>query len=266
METIDPKLRNIIEDNKSGSKELLYKINQWFLSNLKNFYNLSEINSTCELLADRFRTFQSIINYIQDLKNLIEFNDIDKLIKYLNNFSQNQKKLYNKIYNNLHPYLINVDKILTHSNSQTVYEVISRILLERKNLIVTISEGRPQFEGRTLAEKLISHNVKTELITEAMIPKAVQNMDATLIGADIILANGNIVNKVGSLSLALACKYFNKPLYVISDKSKITNKNNFEQAYYPSTEIWEVNNDLISINNYYFEEIDGSLITKVITD
>ncbi len=263
METIDPKLKDIIEDNKSGSKELLYRINQWFLS---NFNNLSEINSTCELLADRFRTFQSIIIYIQDLKDLIELNDIDKLIKYLNDFSNNHKELYDKVYNNLRPYLINIKKIITHSNSQTVYEIISRILSEEKDLIVTVSEGRPQFEGRTLAEKLIAHSVKTELITEAMIPNAVQNINAALIGADIILANGNVVNKVGSLNLALACKYYNKPIYVISDKSKITNINNFEQADHPSTEIWEVNNDLISINNFYFEEIDSSLITKVITD
>jgi len=263
METIDPKLKDIIEDNKSGSKELLYRINQWFLS---NFNNLSELNSTCELLADRFRTFQSIKNYVQDLKYLIEFNDAEKIVKYLNDFSNYQKELYDKVYNNLCHYLTDIKKILTHSNSQTVYEIISRILFEEKDLIVTVSEGRPQFEGRTLVEKLIAHNVKTELITDAMIPNAVQNIDAALIGADIILANGNIVNKVGSLNLALACKHFNKPLYVISDKSKITNKNNFEQANHPSTEIWEVSNNLITINNHYFEEIDRTLITKVITD
>ncbi len=48
----------------------------------------------------------------------------------------------------------------------------------------------------------------------------VKECDAVVIGADTVTQDGSIVNKVGSLVVALAAKRYNTPLVVLVDKSK----------------------------------------------
>ena len=87
-----------------------------------------------------------------------------------------------------------------------------------------------------------------------------------MVGADSVLTNGNVINKSGSKTAAILCKHFSKPFYVITTKNKFSYKESFIPEQYNSTEIWKYNNKRLKIYNYYFEEIENSLITKVITE
>ncbi|HSP87404.1 MAG TPA: hypothetical protein VLN45_04680, partial [Ignavibacteriaceae bacterium] len=94
----------------------------------------------------------------------------------------------------------------------------------------------------------------------------VEKSDSVIIGADIVLSNGDVVNKIGSRSLAIACKYFNKPFYVITSSDKFSKKKNYLPEKNPAKEIWEFNHKLLSKQNYYFEVVEKKLITKVISE
>lgn len=94
----------------------------------------------------------------------------------------------------------------------------------------------------------------------------VRKCDCVIIGADTVLRNRSVVNKVGSFQLALLCNYFQKPFYVITEKSKFSLKNEFKQIEESTDEIWKDAPKGVAIKNIYFEKIPASLISKIITD
>ena len=120
-------------------------------------------------------------------------------------------------------------------------------------------------EGRILAEKLSKLKIDAELITEAAIALKINEAGAALIGADMILKNGNVINKTGSLTLATVCKFNSIPFYVAADKAKFSHNNKFEQKEMPHKEIWRHSNSKIKIKNFYFEEIDKKFISRIFT-
>jgi len=82
----------------------------------------------------------------------------------------------------------------------------------------------------------------------------------------MVLKKRNVVNKVGSKALALMCKENKKPFYVVTTRSKFSNKNNFKLKKENPDEIWETKINNLSISNTYFEEVDKKLITIIFTD
>jgi translation initiation factor eIF-2B subunit delta len=129
-----------------------------------------------------------------------------------------------------------------------------------------VCESRPKFEGRLLAEALAKSGIGTALITDAMMSLYVKEADAAIIGADLILSNGNVVNKVGSRLLALLCKEHKKPFYVLASKSKLSKEKIFKSKNENPDEVWTKKIKKLSISNIYFEEIEKNLISKIFTE
>ncbi len=255
------KLNSIIADKTSGSSELLQELHEHLKSERRLLHAFPEI---LDLVKNHFNTFQNIKSYLRDLeislkkqKNLDEF-----FIRYDNKLFN----VYDKIFNSNQNLLLRYNKILTLSNSKTVFEILKRIKHHGKNIKVIVSESRPKFEGRILAKKLIKEKINVVLITEAMLYDAIRNCECTFIGADSILRDGSVVNKVGSSVIATLCKYQKKPLFVVADKSKFSTTNSFKKKEMPPNEIWRHDNPKLKIENYYFERIDRIFIKKIITD
>ena len=193
-------------------------------------------------------------------------NDSKSIDAFFNNLINDKSKMIEKIYKNSFDELNKFRKFITISNSNTLLNYFKIFANDVKDISVIVCESRPVFEGRTFAENLIQLGVNVKLITEAMIANEIKNIDAAVIGADSILQNGNVINKVGSRILAITSKYYNKPFYVLSDKSKTSNTNFINQKDRPVEEIWDSNKRKIEIENYYFEEIEKELITKIFTE
>jgi methylthioribose-1-phosphate isomerase len=87
-----------------------------------------------------------------------------------------------------------------------------------------------------------------------------------IVGADIILENGNVVNKTGSRNAAIICRHFHKPFIVLATKDKFVNKKFYKSNQENPGEILSKRNKNIEVNNYYFEEIEKALVTRIITD
>lgn len=254
------KISKLINDKNSGSYEILFELHNHLkeqASFLKIFPNF--INN----VAEKFPTFENIQKYLTELNYYLQKNKIDKFFeKYDKHFSNINDVLFFHSKDDLK----NFNSYLTISNSKTLLEIFIRLKKINKKLKVIVSESRPKLEGRIFTQKLLQNNINVELITESMIFQISKKIDAGIIGADIILSNGNIINKVGSSLIAICCKNFNKPFYVLADKSKIKSNNNFKQKEMPPEEIWRHSNKKLKINNFYFEEIPKELITKIITD
>ena len=170
------------------------------------------------------------------------------------------------IFNKIYPHLKNIKSIITLSRSGTVLEILKLWHKKHKQFEVVICESRPKFEGRLLAEELAEIGIKTLLISDAMMSLFVFKVDAAIIGADSVLKNGNVINKVGSKSLALLCKEYKKPFFVVTTQQKFSNRNIFHHKNENPKEIFDKKMKNLSVKNIYFEEIEKKFITKIITD
>lgn len=252
--------KRLITDKTSGSGDLLLKLNEFCK---KYFHDIEQPLVFIEQAQKHFSPFQNIQEYLESLKTTIRSKK--RLHKFFDEYRLNNKTAYEKIFINALPFLKNKKSILTISNSRTVFEIINK--LSAVNTVkLTICESRPKLEGRILAKKFAKRKIKIELITEAMASAFASKCDCALIGADTILKDGSVVNKVGSLQLALLCKHYKKPFYVVAEKSKFRRNQKFIQKKELQDEIWKSPPEGITIKNFYFEKIPGTLITKIFYD
>jgi len=88
---------------------------------------------------------------------------------------------------------------------------------------VWVSETRPRNQGLLTAWELMHHGVPHTAIADnaAGILMREGRVDAVIVGADRIAANGDVANKVGTYLKALACADNGIPFYVAAPRSTI---------------------------------------------
>jgi len=255
-------LQKIFSDNKSGSSELLLKLISWSKNYCDDKKVLLEMISLAKSELKNFATIQYFIN---EFKKRIKSNSDSAITNFLNQQNEKIKNMYENLFKNSLPYLKNSKRIVTLSNSKTIIEILKK-LNEVTKINVIIGESSPQLEGRIMAKELLRQKIRVEIIPDALLPSAAEKSDLAIIGADMILSNGDVVNKIGSSSLAIACKYFKKPFYVLATSDKFSQKKKYVVEERNGNEIWNYNHKLLTKTNYYFEVVERRLITKIITD
>lgn len=111
-------------------------------------------------------------------------------------------------------------KILTHSYSATVKETLLRCAQEGRKFEVHVTESMPLGEGNKLAAELKEVGIKVVVIPDSAAAEFAKSCNMVLVGADSILADGSLINKVGTLTLGLAAKRFGIPLYSLAETTK----------------------------------------------
>ncbi len=256
---VDDKLDQILNNKRSGSAELLRSLMIYF------YEEIEEIDFTKDLFAllrSRFSNFHTIIHFLGKLEKISA--EKSEIKKFLTKQLKLKDKQISKIGFETEKLLSNNPKIISISNSSTLTKLFE--FHSEKKMRFFICESRPKFEGRIFAAELSKLKFQVKLITEAQMAEHVKQCNFAVIGADQILSNGSIVNKAGSYQLAILCKYFRKPFYVISDKTKKTRKNTFRKDVQEKNEILPKKLKNIEVENYYFEVVPADLITEIITD
>ncbi|MBT7334453.1 MAG: S-methyl-5-thioribose-1-phosphate isomerase [Gammaproteobacteria bacterium] len=85
------------------------------------------------------------------------------------------------------------------------------------NFHVYVDETRPLYQGaRLTAWELDRSGIPVTLICDNMAATlmARNKIDLVLVGTDRVTANGDVINKIGTLNLAVLCHHFNVPFYV----------------------------------------------------
>ena len=258
-----PQLNHILNNKTLGSSELVQLLNNYFLSISDN---IPTIIKTARIAKTKLGHFEAVNSYLSELSNSLKVESKSALIDFLKGFSKNENQKAKIIFSSIYPRLKETQNVITLSRSGTVLAVLKLWHQKNKKLKVVVCESRPKFEGRLMAEELASIGVNVELITDAMMGLYIPKIDAAIIGSDAVLKNGNVVNKVGSKALALFCKEYKKPFYVVTSKSKLSKKKIFKAKKEKPQEIWDKKVKNLSISNIYFEEIEKKLITKIFTD
>jgi methylthioribose-1-phosphate isomerase len=90
--------------------------------------------------------------------------------------------------------------------------------------MVWVCETRPVLQGARLTVwELMQDNIPVTLITDSMAGYTMQlgRVDAIIVGADRIAANGDTANKIGTFPLAVLAHYHQIPFYVAAPLSTV---------------------------------------------
>jgi methylthioribose-1-phosphate isomerase len=122
--------------------------------------------------------------------------------------------------------------VLTHCNAGalatagygTALGVIRSALEHGKRLRVLADETRPFLQGaRLTAWELWKDNIDVRVISDNMAGSFMRHglIDAVVVGADRIAANGDVANKIGTYSVAVLAKQHEIPFYVAAPFSTV---------------------------------------------
>ena len=122
--------------------------------------------------------------------------------------------------------------VLTHCNAGalatggygTALGVIRAAVESGKKVTVFADETRPFFQGaRLTAWELLRDGIETTVITDSMAGPLMRDgkVDVVVVGADRIAANGDVVNKIGTYTVAVLASEHGVPFYVAAPVSTI---------------------------------------------
>ncbi|MBM2619646.1 hypothetical protein JIG36_29300 [Actinoplanes sp. LDG1-06] len=163
-------------------------------------------------------------------------------------------------------------RLLYHSNSGSLRSVMRRVVDTIPDVSVNATESRPYRESRGLIEGIAGTGVPVTLYSDAAMAIAVSKSDVVVVGADAVFADGTLVNKTGTLPLALACQYHGVPIYGVTELSKVFDGDPSEigMELRPGSELsdgWELaENGRVTVWNQFFEPTPPALVTAYLTE
>ena len=124
------------------------------------------------------------------------------------------------------------DRVLHHCNTGPLATAASygtalgvvHVAHQRHGIHVIVSETRPLLQGARLTTwELDQWNIPFTLISDSMSADLMRRgrIDAVIVGADRIAANGDVANKIGTYAHALAARAHGLPFYVAAPASTI---------------------------------------------
>jgi len=94
------------------------------------------------------------------------------------------------------------DVLMTHCQSNAAAAVMRRAWKDGKKFSVFVTETRPRFQGRKTAALLANDGIPVTIIVDGAARYFMNEVDKVIVGADAITANGALVNKIGTATIA----------------------------------------------------------------
>ena len=153
------------------------------------------------------------------------------------------------------------DRVLTISRSGTVLGALRQTDPET----VYVAESQPKHEGVGVAEDL-ADEVDILLFVDAAVAHvlATEPVDAVLVGADSVLADGRVVNKVGTLPAALAADAAGVDCYAVCAADKVLPTTDVELESGPAGEVHD--GEAVEVLNPTFEVMPSRLFDGLLTE
>jgi methylthioribose-1-phosphate isomerase len=176
--------------------------------------------------------------------------------------------------------------ILTHCNAGCLATAdygtaTSPVYLAKErgwNIRVYADETRPYLQGaRLTAYELAMAGIDVTLICDNMAGMVMSQgkIDAVIVGTDRVAANGDIANKIGTMSVAILARHFNIPFYIAAPSTTVdinTPKGKdipIEERSPEEITNWygrSIAPEGIKVFNPAFDVTPNELITAIVTD
>ncbi len=138
---------------------------------------------------------------------------------------------------------------------------------------VYADETRPLYQGaRLTAWELDQAGIDVTLICDNMAATTMASgkIDLALVGTDRVTRNGDVINKIGTLNVAILCKHFGIPFYVACPSSTFDrNTDSGQKVPIEQRDKQEVLGDhaaTVKVLNPAFDITPAALVTGIITE
>jgi len=177
--------------------------------------NLETIKKDAKLIASARptnTTLEKTFNSLFEKSNLENLNEnIEKEFDYYD-------KQYYKMGNYGSSLILNKQTILTNCFAEHSFIIACLLAKEQgKKPKVICAETRPYLQGaRLTAPSLEELGIEVSVITDNLMATYMDKIDMFMTAADKSFSNKTVINKIGTLSGAILCKYYHKPYYAFS--------------------------------------------------
>lgn len=192
------------------------------------------------------------------------------VLKECSSFDARRAEALKKISLNGARILKKKSVVFTHCHSHTVEAVLTEAWKRGKLSKVIATETRPKMQGRITAENLSKKGIPVTLIVDSAAYSFMKDADVFISGADAVLHDGSVVNKIGTAQISFIAKKFNVPHFVATSSHKASieslmgEKEKIEQR--PAEEIWGKKMRNLKIENPAFDTTPAGLIKGIITE
>jgi len=197
---------------------------------------------------------------VKSLKN----NFIDRQKQYLEKIKEDKKKLFEYGAKLVPKGAL----VITHCHSSTVTGILKKA--KGKKIKVIACETRPRYQGRITAKELADAGIDTTLVVDGAMNMYMKKADLVLVGADSITSRGDLINKVGTSTLAHIAKMHDTSFYSAAELSKYSKmtfygeREKIEQR--DKKEIWEKPPRKVKISNPAFDVTSAKYLNGYITE
>ena len=143
-------------------------------------------------------------------------------------------------------------RVLTHSYSSTVKRALELAANSKHRLTVYVTESSPGLEGKRLANELINLGIPVRLIADSAVSSVIADIDLMFVGADSVLADGSVVNKIGTSSIAKAANERGISCYVVCETAKFSTQDFLGEP--------------VEISQALFDMTPGKYISAIVTE
>lgn len=192
-----------------------------------------------------------------------------KVIDRIQNFFKYIDESYEIIRVNAVNLLQGHKVFFTHCHSSLSRDILIWISETNPDILVINDETRPLYQGRITATKLSEAKVKVlhtvdSAVASVFLDSKYPKPEVVVVGCDGITIDGGLVNKVGTLNIALAAKEAGVPFYAVTQSMKIdlrtmNDEVNIEQR--DKDEVWKERPSNIEILNPAFDLVPAKYIT-----
>ncbi|VDM46263.1 unnamed protein product [Toxocara canis] len=221
-------LMKCIEDSKATTvNELTDELKNVEKEMFTTDYSFTTIRSASELFL-RFISLATAEQNVQEFSHLM-----DMYCKRGRFFIERVAKSRSLISRFARPFIQNNSRILIHSFSRVVLKTLIDAKQAGVNVHVFVTEANPDANGRTMFDLLRNADVRTTLILDAAVGYLMESVDMVVIGAEGVMETGGVINKIGTLGMAICAKAMNKPVYVMAESIKFVKEYPLNQSDIP---------------------------------
>ncbi len=158
--------------------------------------------------------------------------------------------------------------VITHCHSSTVTGILKKA--KSKKIKVIACETRPRYQGRITAKELANAGIDTTIVVDGAMNLYMKKADLVMVGADSITSRGDLINKVGTSTLAHIAKMHDTSFYSAAELSKYSamtfygEREKIEQR--SPKEVWEKPPKKVKISNPAFDVTSAKYINAYITE
>jgi ribose 1,5-bisphosphate isomerase len=160
------------------------------------------------------------------------------------------------------------DTLLTHCHSSTMEHIFKKA--KGKIKMVYCTETRPLFQGRVTAANLAKAGIPVTLIVDGAADRFMHPVDKVFVGCDAVLSNGGIVNKIGTMQIAMSAKKHHNPFFACTSShcfDPITYFGFEEKIEERSPdEVWKERPKKVLVRNPAFDVVDAFYVQGIVTE